>query len=337
MSRELRVLITGMGCPLGHSIYKAAAAASLKLEIVAADADPRSVGLYLGAPAVLLPFAREPGFVAALIELLRRDNIDALLVGTLAEMQVVADARAQIEAESSARVLIESPEVIAIANDKYATAKALEQAGLSHARSALGDDAPALEGLATEAGFPLFAKPRVGSASRGATVLRNAEALAAFVGDGRPEWVVQEYLGDGRREYTTGVYKALDGRTVDVMSMWRDLQFGLSYKAEVRSFPEIDAYAVRVADAVGATGPCNVQSMLTDDRGPVCFEVNPRLSSTSPIRAAFGLNEVELLLRERVLGEQVTTSAHTSGWAFRSWQETVVPFEEVERVALSGT
>ena len=336
MSRTLRVLITGMGCPLGHSVYKAAAAASLQLEIVVADADARSVGLYLGAPAALVPLARDPGYVAALIELLRRERIDALLVGTLAEMQTVADARAQIESESGARVLIESPEVIAVANDKYATAKAIERAGLPHARSALGDDPTALDDLAAEAGFPLFAKPRVGSASRGATVLRDPAALAAFVGDGRPDWVVQEYLGDGSREYTTGVYKALDGRTVDVMSMWRDLQFGLSYKAEVRSFPEIDAYAERVADAVSATGPCNVQSMLTDDRGPVCFEINPRLSSTSPIRAAFGLNEVELLLRERVLGEEVTASPHTSGWAFRSWQETIVPFEEVERVALSG-
>lgn len=332
MSRPLRVLITGMGCPLGHSIFKAARAASLQLEIVAADADPRSVGLYLGAPAVLVPLARDPKFVPGLVEVLRMYEVDALFVGTLAEMQIVAESRERIERESGTCVLIETPEVLRIANDKYATATMLEAAGLPHARSALSDNSVELEALADTAGFPLFAKPAVGSASRGIAVLRGYEELTAFVSERGSGWVVQEYLGDGSREYTTGVYTTLDGRTMDVMSMWRDLQFGLSYKTEVRAFPEIDDYAIRVAEALGATGPCNVQSMLTDNRGPVCFEINPRLSSTSPIRAAFGLNEVELLLRERVLGEEIVAAPHTTGWAFRSWQETIVTAEAVERL-----
>lgn len=332
MTRKLRILVTGMGCPLGHSIYKTARAASLPLEIVTADADARSVGLYLGEPSVLLPLARDEAFVPALIETLRERDVQALFVGTLAEMQPVSESRERIEAESGARVLIEPPEVLRVANDKYETARMLERAGLPHARSALANDAPGLARLAREAGFPLFAKPAVGSASRGVAVLRDSAELDAFAGESRGSWVVQEYLGDGTREYTSGVYTGLDGRTVDVISMWRDLEFGLSYKAEVRRFPEVDAYAERVARALGATGPCNVQSMLTDDRGPVCFEINPRLSSTSPVRAAFGLNEVELLLRERVLGEEVRAAEHGEGWAFRSWQETYVPLEEVERL-----
>lgn len=328
----MRVLITGMGCPLGHAIYKTAKASNLDLEIVVADADRRSVGLFLEPRRVLLPLARDPHFVERLVDALNEHDARALFVGTTAEMKTVSAHTEYIEAETGARVLIEPPHVLEIANDKLATAEMLAAAGLEHARSARGDDLEACRRVAEGSGWPVFAKPRTGSASHGAGALRDEAELRAFCGPDRETWVVQEHLGTGS-EYTSGVYRTLGGRTIDVISMWRDLQFGLSYKAEVRALPEIDAYAAAVADALGATGPVNVQSMLVEGRGPVCFEINPRLSSTSPVRAAFGLNEVELLLRERVLGEEPVARPHRDGWAFRAWQEVYVTREDVESIS----
>jgi carbamoyl-phosphate synthase large subunit len=327
----VRVLITGMGHPLGHSIYKTAKQCSFEVDVVVADADARSVGLYLEDARVLLPLARDPTYIETLVEVLRGRDVQAMFVGTTAEMAVVSAHADYIEGETGARVLIEPPEVLAVANDKYETARMLAAAGLEHARSERGDELDACLRLGRDAGYPLFAKPRTGSASTGAGPIASEEELRAFCGPHRESWVVQEHLG-AAREYTSGVYRTLAGETVDVISMWRDLQFGLSYKAEVRALPEIDAYAVEVAEALGATGPVNIQSMLVEGRGPVCFEINPRLSSTSPVRAMFGLNEVELLLRERVLGERPVAQPHREGWAFRAWQEVYVPLEEVERL-----
>lgn len=327
----MRVLITGMGHPLGHSIYKTAKQCSFDVEVTVADADARSVGLYLEDDRVLLPLARDGAYIESLLGVLRERDVQALFVGTTAEMSVVSAHAEYIEDETGAKVLIEPSHVLAIANDKYETARMLAADGLEHARSARGDDLDGCLALAGEAGLPLFAKPRTASASTGAGAIRSEEELRTFVGPERESWVVQEHLGEDR-EYTSGVYRTLAGETIDVISMWRQLQFGLSYKAEVRALPEIDAYAVQVAEALGATGPVNVQAMLVEGRGPVCFEINPRLSSTSPVRAMFGLNEVELLLRERVLGERPVAQPHREGWAFRAWQEVYVPLDEVERL-----
>jgi carbamoyl-phosphate synthase large subunit len=328
---DVRVLITGMGHPLGHSIYKTAKQCAFPVDVTVADADARSVGLYLEDDRVLLPLARDASYIETLLDVLRDRDVQALFVGTTAEMSVVSAHAEYIEDETGARVLIEPPHVLSIANDKYETSRMLAAAGLEHARSARGDDLDACLALARACGYPLFAKPRTGSASTGAGPIPGEDELRAFAGPDRESWVVQEHLGVDS-EYTSGVYRTLAGETIDVISMWRQLQFGLSYKVEVRALPEIDAYAVAVAEALAATGPVNVQAMLVEGRGPVCFEINPRLSSTSPVRAMFGLNEVELLLRERVLGERPAAQPHREGWAFRAWQEVYVPLDEVERL-----
>ena len=42
-------------------------------------------------------------------------------------------------------------------------------------------------------------------------------------------------------------------------------------------------------------GATNFQLKLTN-KGPVVFEINPRFSGATPIRAAFGLNEIYIIL-----------------------------------------
>ena len=51
------------------------------------------------------------------------------------------------------------------------------------------------------------------------------------------------------------------------------------------------------------------------------FELNPRCSGTTGIRAYFGYNEPEMLLRHYVLGESLETPQPRFGYAMRYWNE----------------
>ena len=50
--------------------------------------------------------------------------------------------------------------------------------------------------------------------------------------------------------------------------------------------------SIKIASGLNINGPVNIQCRKTDD-GIIPFEINPRFSGTTPIRALFGVNEVE--------------------------------------------
>jgi carbamoyl-phosphate synthase large subunit len=102
--------------------------------------------------------------------------------------------------------------------------------------------------------------------------------------------------------------------------MRRELAAGNTYKAWVVTQPEVQAESLRVIAALGIRGPCNVQLRLTA-RGPVTFEINPRLSGTTAMRAHFGYNEVDMAIRSFLLGEQLQLPTITPGTALRFWDE----------------
>ena len=163
--------------------------------------------------------------------------------------------------------------------------------------------------LARHVGYPLIVKPRRGSAARGLFRIDDEAALAPHMRAGN---VMQECLLPDDQEYTVGLYRTRDRRTVATTVIRRELNFGLTYKGVLMTHPVIEAYAIKVAAALGAVGSVNVQLRLTA-RGPVAFEVNPRFSSTTPIRAYFGVNEPELAIRELVFGEDPAPLAARPG------------------------
>ena len=61
--------------------------------------------------------------------------------------------------------------------------------------------------------------------------------------------------------------------------------------------------------------------MRLTERGPVTFEINPRFSTSTGMRAHFGYNEVEMAIRDLVLHERVPVPEVRPGIALRFWEE----------------
>lgn len=322
----IRAAITGVGNPLGQNILKALQMSQLPLSLYLLDANPFSAGFFGEGKSVLCPRADAPGYTDELIEFLKRESIDIVFFGTEAEPAQLRTLKSKVEAETGAILMLNDAEVLNVADDKYNTAMALANAGLDHPASAIADDDKALEKLIDQVGFPLIVKPRKGSASRGLARVDGRDQLAKYLD---PKNVVQECLLPDHEEYTVGLYRARGGDVVATTVIRRDLDFGLTYRGVLVANEEIANYAKRVAGALNAVGSCNVQLRLTD-RGPVCFEVNPRFSSTTPIRAYFGVNEPELAIREYVMKEKLTPVEARKGAVLRTWQEIYLEEDEAE-------
>lgn len=68
--------------------------------------------------------------------------------------------------------------------------------------------------------------------------------------------------------------------------------------------PTCTEQCVEIAMAIGARGPINIQCRLVNGKVKV-FEINPRFSETTSIRAMVGYNEPDMLIRRHVMGEEI--------------------------------
>jgi len=319
-NRPLKALVTGAGALLGQGILRSLAWSTLDVHVTACDPSPLSAGLYWADERCLVPLAREPGYMDALEVILARVRPDIVFVGTDVELLAFAEARDRLERTFGTKVVVSSPRVVEIADDKLETARFLGSKGFRPPRSVDPADRAALESLIDELGFPLIVKPRHGARSVGFAVVRDRHELERACSVDAP--VVQEYV-DGD-EYTAGALSLPTAEDVFTIVMRRDLRDGNTYRAFVEPFEELNAQIVEMAKALAPHGPANFQFRVADDGVARVFEINGRFSGTTPLRARAGFNEVELTIRSLVFGERIRAPKARSMTILRHWEETVV-------------
>lgn len=326
----MKVLVTGAGALLGQGVIKALRASTLNPKIVAVDPSPTAAGLYWADAAFLVPMASADDYLEKIRALLARERPDIVLVGTDVELPVFAAARLELEEAFGAAILVSSPDVVAIANDKWLTYEFLKRLGFGFVPSCLPGSE---EALIEEVGFPLIVKPRVGARSVGFGVIRNRDELRRAI-ETQPGIVIQKRVGDDDCEYTAGTI-TFGGACEASIVMRRDLRDGNTYRAYVEAFPELNAFVRKVASSLGAYGPANFQFRL--DRGePKIFEINGRFSGTTALRYHANFNEVEMCIRRVLYGTPIEQPEVRPLVLLRHWSETIVDPSDVLRPDSAG-
>jgi carbamoyl-phosphate synthase large subunit len=348
------VLITAV-CTggVGEQTLKALRLAS-GYRIVGADMRPRCPQFALVDEAVTLPAATHPDYLDALLTVCEKLAVQAVLPGSEPELRVMSDNRDRIQA-AGLFLPINPRNVIDIGMDKLATAAFLDEHGFASPRSRrIGS----LEDLAGIDWFPVIVKPAVGSGgSRDCFIAqtpRQLELIGEYILTADAQIMVQEYVGTPEHEYTVGVLHDMEGNFINSIGLRRLLQGQLHQRVSARNitgrrelgdvlvissgvshgyvdrFPEVTEPCERIAASLGARGAINVQCRLVDNEIRV-FEINPRLSGTTSIRALLGYNEPDILLRRHILGEDIETRfAYRSGLVLRSLTEEVFVEREVQ-------
>jgi carbamoyl-phosphate synthase large subunit len=324
-------MVTGGGTVIGQGILKSLRRCSLPLRVVAVDPYPDAVGLYRAHRGYTIPLATAPGYLDSLRGIIKKECVDVLLVGTDVELPVLAAAREQLESETGVRLVVSSPEVVAIADDKWLTVEFLRVSGFHFAQSALPAD---ITRFLSEVPFPLLVKPRHGARSCNVRIVRDSGELDRALRE-IPAPIIQECLLPEEEEYTCGAI-VFDTSCWGVIVMRRQLRDGNTYIAEVNSFPHIEEYVSRIASQLGPYGPVNVQLRLTR-KGPTVFEINARFSGTTALRSQVGWNEVEAVLRYVLQDQETQLAPVRRGHILRYWNELFVEKRDLERLHQRGT
>jgi carbamoyl-phosphate synthase large subunit len=210
-------------------------------------------------------------------------------------IEVLADNRLEIEG-AGARVSVVSSESARTAGDKLLVSGFFQQLGLSTPRTWLPEELDP-----EEAQYPLFIKPRRGSASLNAYKVRNTKELVFFK-EYVPNPIIQEFVPGS--EITSDVVCDLDGAVLGVVSRRRiEVRAGEVSKGVTIHHADIQDACVRIAAALPAVGPITVQCLMKNER-PLFTEINARLGGGIPLAIAAGLN-VPALILARVAGMRV--------------------------------
>ncbi len=330
----LSVLVLGVGGNVSQGILKALAISSLRCRVIGACISATAFGLYTVHRAYVCPRADDPTFISWILRVCREERIDAILSGVEPVLDALVPHIGTIHQETGAITIISPPDRLAIAGDKLRTCEWLRDNGLNYPPYADGSDRHAIAELAQRVGYPLIAKPRRGKGAHGIFTIPDDTHREAF-GE-RSGYVVQQYLGNERDEYTAGCFSDSAGTVRGCIVLRRGLQDGTTVSAQAGRFPEVRQEAVAIASALKPLGPCNIQMRMACGR-PVCFEINLRFSGTTPIRARLGFNDVEAALRHYVLKEPaIDLPVIERGSVVRYWNEMYISPEATETLRQVG-
>lgn len=330
------ILVTGAGAVLGQGILRCINERPGDFFIHTADPDRRSTGHWLGHKAHIIPFASDSKYLEVIEQIITKENIDVVLVGTDVELPIFATYKQRLEQTYPVKIVVSNDLVISIANDKRKTADFLEQNNLPYPYSYLTSDQEGIKLLIEKSEYPYFAKPIDGARSKGILLINNKEDLEEITSYPN-NLVVQEFLSEDEGEFTSGCV-VLNGKTKAVVTLKRDLRDGNTYRAYYKEeYEKYTPFIAQVAESLGVEGPCNFQFRIKENK-PLIFEINARFSGTTPIRSFFGFNEVLAILDSIFFNKEIEQPQLKEGMVLRAWadifvaQETVKEFAESDNV-----
>ena len=328
MDKQISVLVTGVGGG-GHG-YETVKALRLagRYRLIGVDMVENSFGLFDVDEAYVVPPASDPTYIDTLLDICRKRHIDVLIHGSEPELKAISENQGKF-LNATVLPLINTPEVIKIGMDKWATVTFLKEHGFFPPNSLLvrtEDEIPQRFIL------PAVIKPAIGGGGSNNTfiVQDNDELIFAsryLLRQGRIV-LLQEYVGTPDDEYTVGVLNTMDGELVGSIALRRYILSGLSNRIKVPNrttrkelstilaissgisqgiiddFREVRQACETIAKALCSKGPINFQCRFVGGK-LYPFEINPRFSGTTYIRALMGFNEPDMLIRHHLLGEKL--------------------------------
>ncbi len=282
--KSFNILFTCIGrrVSLLNAFRNAAKTNKLKCRFFGTDITPLSSALQLCDETFIVKATYHQGYIKQLLKIVRENSI-ALIIPTVdLDLNVLATNREKFE-KLGCRVLVSSPDVIDICQDKRKTFQFLKKNNFDTPETIVARKMLNQKRIK----FPLFLKPWDGYASRGNEIVKNKKELE-FYAKKIPNCIAQEYIKGN--EYTCDCFVDFDGNIRCVVPRRRiEVRSGEVSKGQVVKNIDIMNHTADVVHALKAgPGVITVQQILTDDNEIKIIEINPRFGGGVPLAIKAG-------------------------------------------------
>lgn len=293
MSKEYRVLVTGVGAIIGYGLINCLKKSEYNVYIVGMDIYEDAYGRAICDEFIQAKYAADPDYPSFVKKIISEKNIDLVLFGTEQEITRLSQAKEEM-GEFYNRLVINNPNILSLSEDKWSTYNFLVENGFEAISSRIEGE---YREIAEQFGTPFLLKPRRSYACKGIEKISTEEEFNFFKKRAGDQFMVQKIVGDMEHEYTAAVFgDGMGGATKPIILKRKLSQEGATAKAETISSIEIEKMITSYCKLLKPVGPTNFQFRSESGRFYL-LEINPRISSSTSIRAAFGYNEAEMCIR----------------------------------------
>jgi len=314
MKSEFTIGISCIGSGVGQSVINSLRLSCLPFKTIGLGTNPFAYGAYDCDVYDYTLSIYDSKFIGNLIEKCQEHKVDLIIPGLDDEALIYAQNFDKFQS-AGIRTICSDADLISICRDKDRMSRELSKVADIFVKCF---DKNTLE-HDIENGklvFPFIVKPRGGFASRGIQIIRNQNDLSKIEDD----HIIQELAMPGRSdpnyayymdeisknrnpqvsEISIQVVYGPDGQLLGRMSSYNKLNNGVP----IEIVPYESDYIWSIIDKLtptllnmGLRGPLNIQGRLTEN-GLKLFEMNPRFTGITGLRALMGFNEVEACVKE---------------------------------------
>lgn len=299
IKNNLTILFTCIGrrVSLLRSFRKAAGQLKTGISLLGTDTTELSPALQLCDKKFLVKPVTHRDYIRQLLSIVSANKVKLLIPTVDLDLKILAKNKPKF-AKEGCKVLVSSPDVVEICQDKRKTYRFLNKNSFDTPMTISAKSAQANSKLS----WPCFLKPWDGYASRGTAVVRNRRELA-FYAKKIPNCIVQEFIGGA--EYTCDAYVDFDMKVRCVVPRKRiEVRAGEVSKGRVVKDVRIMNEAAKVVENLGAgPGVITIQLILTADGRIKFIEINPRFGGGVPLSIKAGANFPKWILQE-MLGKK---------------------------------
>jgi len=316
----INILITAVGRGAGQAIIKALRMSGLEARIFATDSDAWATGLYAADQSFLVPACMDESYIENILEICLKENIDLVIPNLDPELIKFAENRHRFQAIGT-EVIISGTRVINVCRNKLATFQFFRDRNLPFVETQLVSDI--LDQGAIE--YPLFVKPIGGTGSSEIDVLFCREDLDKYrVRDAdryigqpylipsnwnierheiKPEHILRHNAPTQKDEISVQHLVSQKGAIISTFMCRSSLKHGIPVHITPIWDERVYSASRQMVEALipeGLLGPINLECKITAD-GPFFYEINPRFTTLSAVRAMLGFNECAAVVGDIML------------------------------------
>lgn len=311
------ILVSGASGIVGYGVLKSLRGYDFKL--IGSTIYQESPANCFSNVFELAPKTSDSSYLDWLNGIIQKHNVDMIIPCIEDDMFLWNEHRARLSAITFP--LLNTAGLITLCADKWMFyERMVEYNSIYRIESSLATD---FDTLADRFGLPFLLKPRRGFASKGIIKITKKSDFEAHRSDVGPILMAQPIIGDAEHEYTVSAFFDADGR----LCCWQQLRRKLSHNgfteiAETVELKNIETVLTELARIFHPVGPTNFQ--FRESEGVLkLLEINPRLSSSTSIRTAFGYNEALMSISYFLDGKIPTQPTLKTGKAIRYTEDFI--------------
>lgn len=306
------ILVSGASGIVGYGVLRNLAGAGYRLI---------GTTIYQESPAncfsdivEVVPLATDEKYIPYLLDVIKKYSIKMIIPGIEADMIAWHKHREKIE-KTNTVVLLNGRELVSDCMDKWFFYEKLKRNHMNCCiESSVDKDYDRFS-------KPFIIKPRRGYGSKGVVKINTEQEFAQYRDRIGKDLMMQEFVGSDNEEYTVSVFFDRESQIAAAIAMRRKLSSaGFTEIAETVDFDPFIAIIEKLAGIFHPIGPTNFQFRLVGKDWKL-LEINPRISSSTSIKAGFGFNECMMAVKYFLDGEKIRQPEIRKGKSIRYMED----------------